>query len=587
MSKLSDSIADLRTNDGQWTAFQTEGHCVVLAAPGSGKTKLLTTRVASDLRTKIPRPHGAACITLTNPATDELRRRLQDLGVEHRSTLFVGTVHSFALRRIVLPFARIAGRPELAELRIANDQQQNAALKQAISEVFAPWESTRYVQSTIKINRRRMATPAEWALSGAEIQEAALRYEDLLRSQGLIDFDDVVTTAVNFVEHHQIIRRILTAEYPRFYVDEYQDLAPGLDRLVRALCFDYIVNAELFAVGDPDQAVFGFTGSRPELLIELADRSDVTPVRLNHNYRCGAEIVRIANRLRPGRHTVRGERVGGSVTGMYCPQGFDHQCQAAAAAAVQAQDRGVRFHEIVAICPTNDQCQELARTFRQLGIPAAVRGGEYRLTPATLFVEGCAAWAVLGRETSHYRLAGLLGQWRSLLGARWDRQADVALTALLLDYADKGTVPAIQLLEALLAIGLLAALTHPALGDDADEIARMLQALAAGSLKQLTVRGLCDRARRVDRVEITTMTSSKGLEFDVVLILGMDEGAVPHFSSKNDPEQLLEERRKFYVSLTRARDEVKISYSGFTLWPSGDPNPNGPSQFLREIGLLN
>jgi DNA helicase II / ATP-dependent DNA helicase PcrA len=585
MSKLSDSIAELRTNDEQWTAFQAEGHCVVLAAPGSGKTKLLTTRVASDLLTKIPRPHGAACITLTNPATDELRRRLQDLGVEHRSTLFVGTVHSFALRRIVLPFARTAGQPELAELRIANKQQQDAAFNQAICEVFDSWERPRYIRSTIEVNRRRMATPAEWALSGEDVQEAARRYEELLRSQGLIDFDDVVTAAVNFVEQHQIIRRVLTGEYPRFYVDEYQDLAPGLDRLVQALCFDYAVSAELFAVGDPDQAVFGFTGSRPELLIELAHRNGVTSVRLDRNYRSGAEIIRIANRLRPGQHAVRGERVGGSVTALPCPQGFDQQCQAAADAAVQARDRGVPLHEIVAICPTNDRCQELARTFRQLGLPAAVRGSEYRLTPATLFVEGCAAWTVLGRETSHYRLAGLLGRWHSLLGARWDRQADVALTALLLDYANKGSVPAIQLLEALLDIGLLDALTHPALADDAGEIARMLQGLAAGSLKQLTVHGLGDRARRVDRVEVTTMTSSKGLEFDVVLILGMDQGAVPHFSSMNDPEQLQEERRKFYVSLTRARDEVQIFYSGFTLWPSGDPNPNGPSQFLGEIGF--
>jgi DNA helicase-2/ATP-dependent DNA helicase PcrA len=584
MSKLSESIDALQTNPRQWEAFQAQGHCVVLAAPGSGKTKLLTTRLAFDLLTRIPRPHGAACITLTNPATDELRRRLQDLGVESRSTLFVGTVHSFALRRIVLPFARIAGQPELAELRIANDQQQNTALSQAIGEVFVT-DDTRYARSTIKINRRRMATPDEWALSGGGLQEAARRYEALLRGQGLMDFDDVITAAVHFVEQHQIIRRVLTAEYPRFYVDEYQDLAPGLDRLVQALCFDYAVNAELFAVGDPDQAVYGFTGSRPELLVDLSGRNGVTPVRLDHNYRCGAEIIRIANRLLPGQHAVHGERVGGSVTALHCPQGFDQQCQAAAAAATQAHGRGVPLHEIVAICPTNDQCQELARTFRQSSLPAAVRGGEYRLTPATLLVEACAAWAVLGRETSHYRLAELLRQWRSLLGPRWERQADVALTTLLLGYAGKGTVRAIQLLEALLDIGLLRALAHPALSDEADEMARMRQAFAAGTLNQLTVHGLGDRARRVDRVEVTTMNSSKGLEFDVVLILGMDQGAVPHFSARNDPDQLKEDRRKFYVSLTRARDEVQIFYSGFTLWPNGDPNPNGPSQFLKEIGF--
>lgn len=585
MSKLSESIAALRKNPKQWEAFQAQGHCVVLAAPGSGKTKLLTTRLASDLLAKIPRPHGAACITLTNPATDELRRRLQDLGVEHRSTFFVGTVHSFALRRIVLPFAGIAGRPELLSLRIASGQQQTAAFSQATSEIFAPGENTRYVRSTIEINRRRIASDIDWARSGEKVQEAARRYEALLRSQGLIDFDDVVTTAVQFVEQHQLIRRVLTAEYPCLYVDEYQDLAPGLDRLVRALCFDYVVNAELFAVGDPDQAVFGFTGSRPELLTELADRDGVTPVRLDHNYRCGTEIIRVANRMRACQHEVRGQRDGGSVTAIYCPDGFYQQCQAAATAAQQAQDRGVPLHEIVAICPTNDQCQQLAGVFRGLGLPASVRGAEYRFTQVTAFVEGCAAWAVHGREVSKYRLAALLSQWRSILSARWERQADSVLTALLLSYTEKGTAPAHQLLEALFDTGLKRALVHPALADDAGEIARMQQALTEGPLRQLTVLGLADRARRTDRVEITTMTSSKGLEFDVVLILGMEDNAVPHFGSKKNPEQIKEERRKFYVSITRARDEVKIFYSGFTLWPSGDRNYCGPSRFLSEIGL--
>jgi superfamily I DNA/RNA helicase len=198
----------------------------------------------------------------------------------------------------------------------------------------------------------------------------------------------------------KVIRRVLTARYPRLYVDEYQDLAPGLDRLVRPLCFDYAVNAELFAVGDPDQAVFGWTGTRPGLLAELAQRSDVTAVRLDHNYRCGAEIIRFANRMRQGEHEIHGSR---------------------------------------------------------------------------------------------------------------------------------------------------------------------------------------DQA---DRIEVTTMTSSKGLEFDVVLILGLDEKRVPDFRSETDPEKLQEDRRKFYVSVTRARDEVRIFYSGFVEWASGRQSNAGPSRFLREIGLL-
>ena len=119
---------------------------------------------------------------------------------------------------------------------------------------------------------------------------------------------------------------------------------------------------------------------------------------------------------------------------------------------------------------------------RSLGLPASVRGAEYRFTQATTLVEGCAAWAVHAHEVSGYRLATLLGQWRSILGARWERQTDITLTTLLLGYADKGTVPAHQLLKSLLDLGLERALTHPALADDAGEIARMQQALTAGPL---------------------------------------------------------------------------------------------------------
>jgi DNA helicase II / ATP-dependent DNA helicase PcrA len=241
--------------------------------------------------------------------------------------------------------------------------------------------------------------------------------------------------------------------------------------------------------------------------------------------------------------------------------------------------------EIIVICPSNKLCQQAADAFRTRGLPAAVREAEYRMTQVTSFVEGCATWAVLGRELSNYRLSGLLGQWRAILGPRWDRQADVSLTTLLLGYADKADEPARLLLKALLDLGLRSALTHPALADEATQMTRMQQALTTGDLQGLTTLGLTERARKADRVEVTTMTSSKGLEFDVVLILGVDEKRVPDFRSEGDPEKLLEDKRKFYVSITRARDEVKIFYSGFVEWASGKRSYAGPSRFLKQIGL--
>lgn len=587
MRPLSDSIDQLRTNAQQWEAFSTEGHCVVLAPPGSGKTKLLATRMAHDLATKIPKPHGAACVTLTNAAAAELRERTDTLGVRDRSNVFVGTVHSFALNAVVVPFATLVGRPELMQIRIASQLEEDTEFQSAVDSVYGTnTHQAKYVRSTIDFNRKRFATDEDWGKAGPHIREVANRYLNNLHQRGLVDFNELIEIAVDFVEHHSTTRAALTAKYPHFYVDEYQDLAPGLDRLVKALCFDYYRAAELFAVGDPDQAVFGFTGTRPELLNQLAQRTGVHPVTLQRNYRCGQEIVRIAHAMKHSKTPVVGNHDGGQVTVTQCRDGFAAQCAHAADRVSAIAQSGMPLHEIVIICPTNAQCDIAARVFRQRGIPVSFRNTDhYRLTQVTSFIEGCAAWAALGHESSNYRLADLLRQWRSILGQRAERCDDIALTGLLMDFAERGSEPAHQLASELHSAGLAAALKRPSLAPDAIEAAKMRVALATGSLRDLTVRGLADHARKTDRVEITTMNSSKGLEFDIVMILGMDQKRVPDFRSLDSAEKMAEERRKLYVSLTRARHEVHVYYSGFVEWRNRNERA-GPSMFLNEAGLL-
>lgn len=585
MSGLYRSIDDLKTNPRQWQAFNTEGHCVVIAPPGSGKTKLLTTRLAFDLANKIARPHGAACITLTNAATDELRRRADQLGVEDRANLFIGTVHGFALRKIIEPFSALAGRPDLAHVSIASDRQCTRAYDDAMREVLSPDDDPRNVRSTIEFNRQRLATDEEWARSGDVIQEVARIYERELRAQGLLDFLDVVAIAVELVERHKVIRRVLTAQYPHLYVDEYQDLAPGLDRLVRALCFDCAVSSELFAVGDPDQALYAFTGTRPELLSELAHRPGVTAIELDHNYRCGENIIRLANLLRSGKE-MSGDRDGGHVSATLCPGGPPDQYRHVVESVRSASAHGVPLHEIAVLCPLNAQCEAVTAELRANQIPAHARGSEYRFTMTTAFIESCAAWATLGHETSNYRLGGILRRWRPILGTQWTRDADVALTTLLMDYGGRGAEPAYRLLGDLLDCGLRDALAQVALADDAVEVRRMASALESGELQTLSVRDLAQRALRVDRVEVTTMTSSKGLEFDVVMLTGADEDSIPHYLSVRDAAKLAEDRRKFYVSVTRARDELRVFYSGFVVTPYGRRIYKGPSRFLHEVGLV-
>jgi DNA helicase-2/ATP-dependent DNA helicase PcrA len=586
VSNLSNSIADLKTNPRQWEAFTTEGNCVVLAPPGSGKTKLLTTRMAHDLLTSVPLPHGAACITLTNAAADELRRRVDRLGVLPRPTLSVGTVHAFALRQVLIPFAAMLGLPQYAAPVFITASQKTQIIEDSITAVFGRRGDIRFARSTVDVNRQRMATPEQWSRTGPEITEVARRYEDELEQRGLVDFQKLVRLAVEFVEEHAVVRKVLAARYPRLYVDEYQDLAPGLDRLVKAMCFNYRTDTELFAVGDPDQAILAFTGAQPELLEELARHSMVTPVRLKTNYRCHPEIIAVANRLWPGRSAAHGTGSQTCVTATVRPAGFAAQCAQALAVARQASDSGVALHEIAVICLSNYQCRQAAETLRRGGLPAIVRDEGYRHTSVTSLAEASAAWAVLGRESSGYRLGDLIARHRATLGGAWSRTKDAAFTDLLLRHEHAGQEPAADFILGLLDLGISQALRRPTMADEAPDVNAMTAVYTTGTLRDATVIHLADRARKTERVEVTTMASSKGLEFDTVVILGADEGQIPFFSSVKDAERMAEDRRKMYVSITRARNKVEITCSGFVQWESGKQSRAGPSRFLFELGLI-
>lgn len=324
MSALRQALDDLNTNPEQWEAYEHHGHCAVLAPPGSGKTKLLTTKAVWLATNALTPSQGLACVTLTNPAANELRTRIRALGQPVGHTVSVGTVHSFAISHIIRPFASAAGHPEWAAYTLAPRQVTRAAMIQAINLAFPAGVDTRFVDSTIRRNRKMCLTEEEWQGAGPYIRDAADAYERLLRQQNHIDFDGLVRMAVDLVEQYPFVQTVLSARFPYLMIDEYQDLAPGLHRIVSALSIDD-GNSTLFAVGDPDQAIFGFTGTRPELLLELADRPDVHRVDLRTNYRCGAVIAEAARRIlgtdvQP--HTMRG---GGAVTVHHEPAGLSAQ----------------------------------------------------------------------------------------------------------------------------------------------------------------------------------------------------------------------------------------------------------------------
>lgn len=581
MNVLTRSIAELSENEKQWEAFNTRGHCAVIAPPGSGKTKLLATRVAYDLHTEVDTPHGIACVTLTNAAVAELRDRLDALEVEPRSTVFVGTVHSFILSQIIRPFAVLYGHPA-ATYPIATSKQVSQAYSFAISSHYAEEEDTSDVVSTAQRLRKEIASHEEWALAG-KVADVATTYLETLNGAGLTDFDQIIAIAVELVRDHAPVRQVLASRFPRVYIDEYQDLAPGLDKVVRSLCLGEDSSCTMFAVGDPDQAIYGFTGTLPHLLAELALVDQVHTVVLTMNYRCGSEIIRYANLLLDEEPDSQHGSVAGSVTASVVEGEAAGQARVVCDEIQLLEQAGVPLHEIAILAAWGNDCSEAARALQDSGIPCFVRTNEYRLTAITILVESAAAWATHGRERSDYRLGHLLDRWRQLMGRRWTFASSVDFVSLLMDASPDA--PARDFVGAIKELGLADALDGVSEREDIVELGVMLEQMTSGSLQHMTVREVGDRARKTGRVEITTMTASKGLEFDVVFILCANQGRIPHYKSVNKAAELREDRRKFYVSVTRARSRVAIYYSSYAITTYGTVKRTAPSAFLVRMGL--
>lgn len=587
MSALTKAIAELEENESQWSAFTAPSPCVVLAPPGSGKTKLLTTRLASDLQKRIPEPHGAACITMTNSAADQLKDRLTQLGVPHRSNLFIGTVHSFALRCVVSPYARAAGLEHVADGTLADDTEKANVRAQAVEEIMGRYQDPDAPDLTGTLDKRRSLMDYDEAtveLGGARMAQLARRYEELLIESGHYDFLDLIRFAVELIENHEWVLRTLAARFPNIYVDEYQDLPPGLDRLVQSLCFDERANAELFAVGDPDQAIFGYAGTAPHLIKDLADRPSVNDVWLDINYRNPQALIDAAIAHLGEERQIVGRADGGTIEAVRCDRGFGHQIEATIELVEQARENGTPLDEIVILARFNREIDHLVDAFAKTDIPIFTRRNRgYRPTQATDLVEAMAAWATQVRDGRGVVLRDIVRKLQSALHADYDLVR--AAVDVMLEFRQKPTAPAREFLDAVSNAGFESRLQRRGREDELQEFVKQGRTFSEGGrLPDATVTDLGFRARARDRLLLSSIHGAKGLEFDIVILVDVDQGRIPFYRSST-PKEKAEDRRMFYVAITRARRTVYCLWTGWREF-KGRRYEDGPSEYLVALKLV-
>nr|WP_231126808.1 ATP-dependent DNA helicase UvrD2 [Motilibacter aurantiacus] len=546
----ADSVLETLDPEQRAAARALAGPVVILAGAGTGKTRAITARIAHGVLAGVYVPQQVLAVTFTARAAGEMRTRLRALGVEGAQAR---TFHSAALRQLQFFWPRVVGGdlPTIVpqKARFVGEAASRLGLptdRTSVRDLAGEVEWAKVTQ-THRDDYERVAAAAgrvpPAGLAAAEVARLLGAYEEVKRDRGAIDFEDVLVYAVGLLADNAEVAAQVRRQYRHFVVDEYQDVSPLQQSLLDLWLGD---RDELCVVGDPSQTIYSFTGATPSHLLGFRRRyPHATEVRLVRDYRSTPQVVALANALLArGGPAAAGARPLELVAQR--PPGpavryVEHADEAAEADAVAKEAArliggGARASEIAVLFRTNGQSEAFEQALADAGVPYVLRGGERfferrEVREAHLLLRG-AARAGEGEEPAPDAARAVLSTmgWTpdppragGAARERWD-----SLSAL------------VRLGEELAA----------------SRGAASLQDLVA----ELDERAAVAHAPTVEGVTLASLHAAKGLEWDVVFLVGLVEGLVPISFAETD-EEVAEERRLLYVGVTRARERLILSWS--------------------------
>lgn len=593
-----------RLNDDQKNAIRRDENTVVLAGPGSGKTATLVVKIGHLLSARISPPSGLACITFNNDAVREFRNRLGQLGIHARQGLFLGTVHSFCLNCVVRPYAPLIDARFQSGISVAGEDRAEELLDEAARTIVANAD-IRWMSARLTRLRRAIACGEDTSGFEDTDPQIVIAYEGLLLREGLLDFEGIIITALNLITQYEWVRRFLAARFHWLVVDEYQDLGGPLHRIVTSLVDNAGIRA--FAVGDPDQTIYDFTGANPQYLNELASRPDFVPIRLKFNYRSGQRIID-ASQAALAPTEPRGyvpdpkRQTQGEVFFLKADGHLSDHAAKTCEAVVTIRQTGIPWEEIAIFYRGAGGLVDAIKVeLSRKEIPFIwERDATFPAAPVVRWLQGAAAWSLTASEVREQSFGELFGFFADLLRAtgRLERGATsldsrILFHKFLTHPVQDDTMVRDYLAHAEKALSLkrLLAGSHE-YATDLERYERLTELVAAdGNLSAAKLIEFSAYGKARGKVVLTTLHGCKGRQFDAVIIPGCAEGMLPGWTwnrgQRNwDPpldRPLGEARRLFYVGLTRARHRIYLVYSSAFENRFGGLVQLGISRFAREI----